>query len=218
MDMHMKNAFAREMPELPEPVRMIISKMDPGLPNPDLISYYVLEKDRKLYLDREVDNSILNIQRMILRWNMEDTGKPADERRPILLYIFSPGGDVDAMWSLIDVIETSQTPVYTVNVGLAASAAGLIFLAGSKRFMLPHSRFVVHEGSASMSGDAVKVMDAGESYKKTLKQMKEYILKKTRISASVLNKQKCHDWELDAAYCLGHGVCDRLVESIGEII
>ncbi len=217
MNMQM-NVQLAETPEIPEEARTVIRQMDLGLPIPDLVSYYVLENDRKLYLEREVDGNTMNIQRMILRWNMEDAGLPVEERKPIRLYIFSPGGDVDVMWSLIDAMEASETPIYTINMGVAASAAGLIFLAGQKRYMLSRSRVVIHEGSARMSGDAVKVMDAGESYKRMLKQMKEYILKRTKISAAVLNKQKCHDWELNARYCLEHGVCDAVVEKLGDIL
>lgn len=69
-----------------------------------------------------------------------------------------------------------------------------------------------------MSGDALKVMDAGESYKKMVKQMKEYILKCTRITSSVLNKQTGHNWELDSKYCLEHGVCDAVVQTMSEIL
>jgi len=218
MDMKMSNAQPTEAPAIPDALKMVLRQMDFGLPIPDLVSYYVLENDRKLYLDSDIDNNVLSLQRMIVRWNMEDAGKPVEERKPINLYIFSPGGDVDMMWSLIDAIEISETPVNTINMGVAASAAGLIFLAGHKRYMLSRSRIVIHEGSARMAGDAVKVMDAGESYKKMLKQMKDYILKRTRLNAAVLNKQKCHDWELDAKYCLEHGVCDAIVERMSEIL
>ena len=196
----------------------MIKVTEPGLPIPDLVSYYVLEKDRKIYLDSDIDNSVLNLHRMILRWNMEDKDLPAEERKPILIYISSPGGDVDMMWSLIDMIEASETPVWTVNVGLAASAASLIFLAGHKRFMMPRSRVLIHEGSARMAGDAVKVLDATDSYRKMMRRMKDYILTRTKISPSVLGKQRCHDWELNAEYCLAHGVCDRVVSRLGEVL
>ncbi len=212
------SSMPAEMPALPETVRMTVQKMDPGLPLPSLVSYYALEKDRKLYLDSEVDNSVLGIQRMILRWNMEDAGRPAEERKPIHLYIFSPGGDVDLMWSLIDTIEASETPVYTVNMGMAASAAGLIFMSGHRRYMLKRASVMIHEGSAHVTGDAIKVMDAGESYKKALAQMKDYILKRTGISPAMLNRKRCHDWELDSDYCLEHGVCDTVVSHLSEIL
>lgn len=151
------------------------------LPAPDDISYYVLEQDRKIYLDYDVDKNIMSLQRMILRWNIEDKDVPVGERTPIHIYIMSYGGDMDYMWSIVDTIETSKTPIYTVNVGTAASAASVIFMAGHKRFMLPRSRVIIHEGSAQMSGDSTKVLDASESYKKAIKRMKQYIMSRTQI-------------------------------------
>ena len=206
------------MDQMPEGVVMIMNNGRGPLPAPDQISYYVLEKDRKLYLDTDVGTDILTIQRMILRWNMEDTGLPVEDREPIHLLIFSYGGDIDYMWSLIDTIETSVTPVYTVDMGVAASAASLIFLSGKQRLMMPRAKVVIHEGSAKMAGDSVKVLDASDSYRKVIKMMKDYVLSRTAIPASVLGKQKNHDWELDAEYCLEHGVCDRVIKSLEEVI
>lgn len=205
-------------PQIPEKVRTIIKNMDLGLPVPDLVSYYVLEKERKLYLEGEVDGGALNLQRMILRFNIEDEGIPKEERKPIYLYIHSPGGDVDVMWSLVDTILMSETPIVTVNMGVAASAGGIIYLAGHRRVMLKRSRLIIHEGSARMAGDAVKVMDASESYRKLMKQMQEYILERTSITAQALAKQKCHDWEIDAKYCFEHGACEKIAETMADII
>ena len=152
-----------------------------AMPDPDEISYYKLEKERKYYLDDVVDGCLMGLHRMILRWNMEDAAKKPEDRKPIWIYIMSPGGEADVMWALLDVIGSSITPIYTVNVGTAASAASLIFIAGHKRFMMPNARVIIHEGSAQFGGDAVKVMDASESYKKELKRMKQYILSHTDI-------------------------------------
>ncbi len=202
---------------IPEGITMIMNAAPGSLPNPDHVSYYILENERRIYLDGDIDSSVLALQRMILRWNMEDRGKSAEERMPIFVCIFSYGGDVDFMWSIIDTIEASVTPVYTVNLGVAASAAALIFLSGHHRLMMKRARVVIHEGSARMSGDSTKVLDASDSYRKVIKNMKEYVLSRTKISPAVLNRQKNHDWELDAGCCLEHGVCDRLIDSIEEI-
>ena len=188
------------------------------MPNPDEISHYKLEKERKYYLDDIVDGSLMGLHRMILRWNMEDIGKKPEERKPIWIFIMSPGGEADIMWALLDMIGASKTPIYTVNVGTAASAASLIFIAGHKRFMMPNARVIIHEGSAQFGGDAVKVMDASESYKKELKRMKNYILKRTSIQPAQLNRKRNNDWELDAQFCIENGVCDKIVESIEEVI
>ena len=100
------------------------------------------------------------LHRLILRWNIEDAGKSTEERRPIKFYIMSYGGDLDYMWALVDIINMSKTPVHTINIGVAASAASLIFISGHKRIMAPNSKVIIHEGSTKVSGDAVKVMDA----------------------------------------------------------
>ena len=155
---------------------------------------------------------------MIMRWNMEDKNLPKEQRKPIWLYIQSLGGDLYYMWTLVDTIMLSETPVFTVNLGCCASAASLIFLAGHKRYMTPRAKVLIHEGSASLSGDATKLLDASDSYKKELKAMKDFILERTSISRSQLMKKRANDWELDAAFCLEHKVCDRIVSDISEIL
>lgn len=188
------------------------------LPAPDDVSYYVLEQERKIYLDYDVSKDIMALQRMIMRWNIEDKDIPPESRKPIFLYIMCYGGDMDYMWSVVDTIESSLTPIYTINVGTAASAAALIFMAGHKRFMFPRSRVIIHEGSASMTGDSTKVLDASDSYRKAIKQMKQYIMSRTQIPPSTLNKKRNNDWELDAQTCLNYCVCDTIIKSIEEII
>lgn len=188
------------------------------LPSPDEISYYTLEKDRKIYLEGDIGQDTMVLERMILRWNMEDKGIPVSERKPIRIYIMSYGGDLDYMWSAIDAIQLSVTPIVTVDMGVAASAAALIFLAGHERWMLPNAKVIIHEGSAQMAGDAVKVMDATDSYRKELKRMKEYILDRTEIPKTMMNKKRNNDWTLDSAYCLETKVTHKIVQSLNDII
>ena len=190
------------------------------LPDPDTVSYYVLEKERKIYLETEVDASMLGILRMIMRWNLEDkrNGKTKENAQPIWIYIMSYGGDLDYMWALIDAIQSSVTPVYTVNVGVAASAASLIFVSGDKRFMTEHVTVVIHEGSAQLAGDAIKVQDAADTYKKQLKQMKDFILEHTNIPKSQLMKKRSNDWTLNSDYCLKNNVCDEIITDMSKIL
>ncbi len=178
----------------------------------------MLEKERKIYLDYDVSPDIMSLHRMILRWNIEDKGKKPDERQPIYIYIMSYGGDMDYMWSIVDTIGASITPVYTVNIGTAASAAALIFIAGHKRFAFSRSRIIIHEGSASMAGDSTKVLDASDSYRKAIKRMKQYIMSRTQIPPTTLNKKRNNDWEIDAETCMKYGVCEQIVQSLDEVI
>lgn len=204
----------------PDAVSVVGKLQADPLPDPEMISYYVLEKERKIYLDSDIDSSIISIHKMLMRWNMEDIrdGKTKETAKPIWIYIMSYGGDLDYMWTLIDAIQASVAPVYTVDLGVAASAASLIFVSGDKRFMTEHAAVVIHEGSASLAGDAIKVQDAADTYKLQLKQMKEFILEHTEIPRRQLMKKRSNDWTLDSDYCLKNGVCDVVVKDMREIL
>jgi len=191
---------------------------DPNFPDPDYLAYHQLLKDRIIYLETEVNESMLRLHKQIMLWNAEDAGKPVEERKPIRIVIMSYGGIGDFMWMLVDAIQMSKTPVYTYNIGVAHSSAGLIFMAGQKRFMTPNATMIIHEGSAGFEGDAGKVLDASESYKKVLKKMKDYILTKTEIPKATLNRKKANDWELNAEDCMKYKVCDGIIGSIDDIL
>ena len=203
---------------LPDIIKELNKEFSGIVPDSDDVSRLDLEGQRKIWLDDDIGYNVIEIQRLIMRWNIADKGVAPEMRKPIWLYIMSYGGDLDYMWSLIDTIEMSRTPVYTVNVGVAASAASLIFLAGHKRFMLPKSNLIIHEGSAQLAGDAIKVMDQSESYKQQLKQMKDYILERTEIPRNQLMRKRSNDWFVDAKYCLENKACDAIVTTLDEII
>lgn len=65
-----------------------------ALPAPELVTYYRNLSNRTIWIDFEIDESCLEIERLILQWNKEDEGIPVEERKPIKLLIFSPGGGV----------------------------------------------------------------------------------------------------------------------------
>ena len=188
------------------------------LPDPETYMFWKNAEERRIFIDVSVDEDILEYERMILRWNIDDKGLPIEERKPIWIYLFNYGGHADLMWSMVDVIALSKTPIYTVNMGQCDSAAAIIFISGHKRFMLPTAVVMIHEGAGSFEGEATKVMDQMESYKITLERMKKYILTRTNIPSRTLNKKRSNDWEIDANYCLEHHVCDVIVESLDNII
>lgn len=191
---------------------------DNTLPDPALLSYYAFLNERKLFLEEDVGFPIMEMIKLIMRWNQEDKDIPVEQRKPITIYIMSDGGYMSFMWAMLDAMLTSKTPIITVNLGVAASAASLIYLAGSKRLMMPTATVIIHEGSTEVAGDANKVMDATRNYNKELAKMKEFILARTSIPPRVLNKKAKDDWYIDAATCLEYGLCHKVVESLDEIM
>lgn len=82
-----------------------------------------------------------------------------DPTAPITLYINSPGGEVQSGLALYDVMQAVSCPIRTVCLGMAASMAALLFIAGDDREILPHSRIMIHDPliSAGAGGNALSV-------------------------------------------------------------
>ncbi len=72
-----------------------------------------------------------------------------DSTKEITLYINSPGGEVISGLAVYDYISMMTAPVKTVCIGTAASMGAILFLAGKKRVMLPHTRLMIHDPSYS---------------------------------------------------------------------
>ena len=79
--------------------------------------------------------------------------------KPIYVYIDSPGGDVDAGFAIFDMIRFIKPPVYTIGMGLVASAGALILLAASKnhRIGLPNSHYLIHQPLSGIKGVATDI-------------------------------------------------------------
>ena len=76
------------------------------LPDPCLRDYYRDEKDRIYWVDDQIDMSTLDLVKFIIKYNKDDAGKSADERKRILIMIDSPGGSVEVLGSIIGAIKT----------------------------------------------------------------------------------------------------------------
>ena len=72
-----------------------------------------------------------------------------DSDSEITIYINSPGGEVISGLAVYDYISMMKAPVRTVCIGTAASMGAILFLAGGKRQMLPHTRLMIHDPSYS---------------------------------------------------------------------
>jgi ATP-dependent Clp protease, protease subunit len=73
---------------------------------------------------------------------------------PIHMQLFSPGGCVVSGLAIIDTMYHITSPVFTYSVGYAASMAAVILACGEKdhRYILPHSRVMIHQASGSAGG------------------------------------------------------------------
>lgn len=187
------------------------------LPDPDVVDYWRLEEDRIFYLDREIDESTLSIQKNILYYNRVDQSISVDKRKPIIIMIDSIGGQLAEAMSVAATIRLSKTPVYTVNVGEADSGAALILASGSKRFALPYSTALIHSGSGELAGTAEQVESQQKIYKKQVDQMREY-MSICGVNKVALHRNKNKEWYMTVEDQIKYGVVDKMLESFDEIL
>lgn len=179
-------------------------------------------KQRKMFINEPIFiENIEDVVHFILQFNAEDKGIPVEERKPILLYLTSAGGSVDCGFQLINVIEQSKTPVYTINTGFQYSMGFLIGLAGHKRFAMKNAKFLMHDGFNGTFDSSAKVVDTIEFRKKEEQRIKEYILSRTKITPKLYDKQYRVEWYMYGDEAKKLGIVDYIIGedcSIDDIV
>ena len=188
-------------------------------------------KERKLYLygeiaDYDTEEGIIGhasktgeIVEQILGFNEDDRDIPAEEREPIKLYIDSPGGNQTEGFSLVDAIQLSKTPIYTVNLGEWSSMSFLIGITGHKRFSFPSATFLLHDGSSGAFGSTNKVQDRvkfEERYE--LEVVKQHVLRHSNMNSEEYDALARVEYYMLPADALKKGFIDEIVSDVNTIL
>lgn len=184
------------------------------LPAPELLSYYQDLNNRCIWLDDEIGEETLEIGRKIIEWNREDKEVPVDKRKPIKIFFFSPGGSLDVYRTLGDMIRLSITPIYGYNMGVAYSAAAFMFLHCHKRYMLPTSSFLFHNGSAKLSGDYDQVIASVVEYQNQVEELSSIIIERTLYTEEEVKDKITGEWYIRKKEALEKGVCHAVIDDI----
>jgi ATP-dependent Clp protease protease subunit len=130
--------------------------------------------------------------------------------KPIVIYINSDGGDVSSGLSAMDTIIKCKSPIYTVIDGMACSAATLISIVGTKRFMTPHSSALIHQLSSKVWGTYENIRDEMANCDMLMNMAREIYIKYTKLTGEQLIELMKHDLLLNATKCLEYGVVDAI--------
>lgn len=167
--------------------------------------------NRELLIDSVEEQLASGIEMVIRFWNRLDKDIPVEERQPIKIFINSPGGVVTSCLTIMDTIQMSKTPVYTIAIGETYSAGFFIFLAGHKRFCYPNASFLFHEGSTGTGYmDANKFQNFATFYKRQIAILKALTISKTKITEQWYKEHQNDDYWMFAEEALELGVTDEI--------
>lgn len=188
------------------------------LPDPALRQFYKDEQDRIFWVDSKINETTLELVRMIMRCNKDDKGKEISERKPITIMIDSPGGSVEVLLSIIKAIDISKTPVRTVCYCTAYSAAADLLASGHKgmRYCMPGTNVMMHAGSCAYQGTASQVDAAKKYYDAMGKKVTDHVYGRTDIDTKTQRKMK-DDYYMTDEDALKLGIIDKIISDFDEL-
>jgi ATP-dependent Clp protease, protease subunit len=170
--------------------------------------YSRLLKERIIFLGTPIDDAVANlVMAQMLHLESEDPDKD------INLYINSPGGDVASGFAVYDTMQYIKPDVSTICMGQAASFAAFLLLAGAhgKRFMLPHSRVLLHQPHGGAQGQAVDIEIQAKEILRYRKLLDELIAEHTGQPVDKITKDTDRDFILTPPDAKSYGIIDEVL-------
>ena len=137
----------------------------------------------------------------------------AENEKPIKIFIDSPGGDADAGFAIFDMIRFVKAPVWTVGMGLVASAAAIIQLASPKerRVGLPNSHYLIHQPLSGIRGVATDIEIHARELEKLREKINRLIADETGAELSQVEKDTDRDFWMNAEEAVKYGLISKII-------
>jgi ATP-dependent Clp protease protease subunit len=173
-----------------------------------------LLRNRIIFLGQQVDDEIANtLCAQLLLLNAEDPDKE------ISLYINSPGGSVSAGMAIYDTMQYITNDVRTVAMGLAASMGQFLLTAGApgKRFALPNTEILLHQGSAGIGGSASDIKIQAQQLQRSKRKMIELTSRHSGQSEEKIEKDSDRDHWFNAREAKEYGLIDDIITTVAPV-
>lgn len=167
-----------------------------------------LMMDRIIFLSTDVnDYTATVVQGQLLYLDSVDPGKD------ISIYLNSPGGSVIAGLGLYDTMQHVKSDVSTICIGMAASMAAVLLVAGAKgkRFALPHSRVMIHQPLGGVQGQASDIEITAREILKYKAELYKIIADHSGMSLEKIEADADRDYWMTAQEAKDYGMIDNIL-------
>jgi ATP-dependent Clp protease, protease subunit len=175
--------------------------------------YSRLLKDRIIFLGDAIEDHVANLviaQLLFL--------EAEDPERDISLYINSPGGVVTSGLAIYDTMQYLRAPVSTICIGMAASMASVLLAAGAKgkRYALPNSRIMIHQGSGGFRGSTPDVLIQVRELEDLNTRLHGILAKHTGQTAKKVAADTERDYFMAPEQAKAYGIIDEVYAERSE--
>ena len=167
-----------------------------------------LMMDRIIFLSTDVnDYTATVVQGQLLYLDSVDPGKD------ISIYLNSPGGSVIAGLGLYDTMQHIKSDVSTICIGMAASMAAVLLVAGAqgKRLALPHSRVMIHQPLGGVQGQASDIEITAREILKYKAELYRIIADHSGMSLERIEADADRDYWMTAQEAKEYGMIDNVL-------
>jgi ATP-dependent Clp protease protease subunit len=171
--------------------------------------YSRLLKDRIVFIGSPITDESANvIIAELLFLESENPGKD------IYLYINTPGGDVASGLAIYDTMQYIKPDVSTLCMGQAASMGAVLLAAGTKgkRFALPHSRIMIHQPLAGVSGQASDISIHAREILRVREKLNGIMAKHTSQPIERIQTDSDRDFFMTPEDALEYGIIDEVMK------
>ncbi len=132
---------------------------------------------------------------------------------PIKVFIDTPGGDVDAGFAIFDMMRFVKPDVYTIGMGLVASAGALILLAAPKehRLAFPNSHYLIHQPLSGIRGVATEIEIHAKELEKLRVKLNQLISEETGQKIERVEKDTDRDYWMNAEESITYGLISKII-------
>jgi ATP-dependent Clp protease protease subunit len=169
--------------------------------------YSRLLKERIIFLGEPIEDHVANLViAQLLFLESEDPDKD------ISLYINSPGGVVTSGLAIYDTIQYLKAPVSTICIGQAASMGAVLLAAGrkGKRYALPNSRIMIHQGSGGFRGNTPDVEIQVKEMLQLTDRLMHILAEHTGQEFDKVKKDSERDYFMSPDEAKAYGVIDEV--------
>ncbi|HET7676417.1 MAG TPA: ATP-dependent Clp protease proteolytic subunit [Candidatus Limnocylindrales bacterium] len=175
--------------------------------------YSRLLKERIVFLGDQIEDHLANLviaQMLFL--------ESEDPEKDIHLYINSPGGVITAGLAIYDTMQYLRAPVSTICIGMAASMAAVLLAAGAKgkRFALPNSRIMIHQGSGGFRGNTPDIFIQVKELESLVEANHRILAKHTGQTLEKVRKDTERDYFMAPDEAKSYGIIDEVFAGRGE--
>jgi ATP-dependent Clp protease, protease subunit len=175
--------------------------------------YSRLLKERIIFVGDAIEDHIANLVIAQLLFLESE-----DPEKDISLYINSPGGQVTSGLAIYDTMQYVRAPVSTICIGIAASMAAVLLAAGAKgkRYALPNSRIMIHQGSGGFRGNAPDALIQMKEWEHLVRVNHEILAQHTGQKLDKVIKDTERDYFMSPEVAKDYGIIDAVYSASGD--